>query len=165
MNNNYLMALAMNSNVGTLHLDNADIPVKIVEVESVNNPTTSPMTIFKCLVDNEDQIRYHRSGRSNGKSAACAQYIEADVRNTMAAFGMIREGTRFAVDRVIFNYPATIVVWKDGTKTVVKCQPGDVYSKETGLALCFAKKALGNKGNFNDVFHKWIPEEEVLAND
>ena len=158
MSNRYLMALAMNCNTGTLHLENADIPVKIVEVESENSPTASPMTTFKCLVVNDDQIRYHRRGSS--KSEACVQYAEADVRNTMHAYGMIREGTRFAIDRVIFNYPATIVIWKDGTKTVVKCQPGDVYSKETGLALCFAKKALGNKGNFNDVFHKWVPEEE-----
>jgi hypothetical protein len=66
-----------------------------------------------------------------------------------------------AIDRVIFNNPATIVIWADGTKTVVKCQEGDVYSKETGLALCIAKKALGNKGNFNGIFHKWIPEEAV----
>lgn len=64
-----------------------------------------------------------------------------------------------AIKNVIFNDPATIVVWSDGSKTVVKCQPGDTYSKETGLALCIAKKFLGNKGNFNDVFKKWIPEE------
>jgi hypothetical protein len=68
--------------------------------------------------------------------------------------------TPFEISKVIFNNPATIVIWADGTKTVVKCQEGDVYSKETGLALCIAKKALGNKGNFNDIFHKWIPEEE-----
>lgn len=61
--------------------------------------------------------------------------------------------------KVIFNDPATVVIWNDGTKTVVKCQPGDTYSKETGLALCIAKKYLGNKGNFNEVFKKWIPEE------
>lgn len=66
----------------------------------------------------------------------------------------------FEIKDVIFNNPATIVLWKDGTKTVVKCQPGDVYSKETGLALCIVKKALGNEGNFNNVFRKWIPEEE-----
>lgn len=63
------------------------------------------------------------------------------------------------ITKVIFNDPATIVIWADGTKTVVKCQPGDTYSKETGLALCIAKKYLGNKGNFNEVFKKWIPEE------
>lgn len=63
------------------------------------------------------------------------------------------------IKNVIFNDPATVVIWEDGTKTVVKCQPGDTYSKETGLALCIAKKYLGNKGNFNEVFKKWIPEE------
>lgn len=64
-----------------------------------------------------------------------------------------------SIKNVIFNAPATVVIWEDGTKTVVKCQPGDTYSKETGLALCIAKKYLGNKGNFNEVFKKWIPEE------
>lgn len=62
------------------------------------------------------------------------------------------------IKNVIFNDPATIVLWEDGSKTVVKCQDGDVYSKETGLAVAIAKKALGNKGNFNEVFKKWIPE-------
>lgn len=62
---------------------------------------------------------------------------------------------------VIFNNPATIVLWGDGTKTVVKCQDGDEYSEEVGLALCIAKKALGNKPNFNNIFRKWIPEYET----
>ena len=60
------------------------------------------------------------------------------------------------IKEVIFNDPATIVMWCDGTKTVVKCQPGDEYNKETGLAMCIAKKYLGNKGNFNEVFKKYI---------
>lgn len=64
------------------------------------------------------------------------------------------------IERVIFNDPATIVIWKDGTKTVVKCQDGDEYDAEKGLALCISKKALGNKGNFNEVFKKWVPHEE-----
>lgn len=62
------------------------------------------------------------------------------------------------IKEVIFNDPATIVIWSDGSKTVVKCQSGDTYSKETGLALCIAKKYLGNKGNFNEVFKKYIEE-------
>lgn len=69
----------------------------------------------------------------------------------------------YGIRRVIFNDPATIVYWLDDTKTVVKCQPGDVYSKETGLALCIAKKFLGNKGNFNDIFKQWISEEVEIS--
>ena len=62
------------------------------------------------------------------------------------------------IKNVIFNYPSTTVLWSDGTKTVVKCQKGDKYSMETGLALCIAKKALGNNSDFNDIFKKWIDE-------
>lgn len=59
---------------------------------------------------------------------------------------------------VIFNDPATIVIWSDGTKTVVKCQVGDTYNKELGLAMCIAKKFLGNKGSYNEVFKQYIKE-------
>lgn len=63
------------------------------------------------------------------------------------------------IKKVIFNDPATIVLWDDNTKTVVKCQDGDSYSKELGLAMCIAKKYLGNKGNFNETFKKYIGDE------
>lgn len=63
---------------------------------------------------------------------------------------------------VIHNDPATIVFWEDGTKTVVKCQDGDVYDPEKGLAMAISKKALGNKGNYCEVFKKWLPEEETF---
>lgn len=69
----------------------------------------------------------------------------------------------FEIKNVIFNDPATIVLWEDGTKTVVKCQDGDIYNEEMGLALCITKKALGNQGNFNNVFRKWIPEQTTTA--
>lgn len=82
--------------------------------------------------------------------------IFADAMNV---FGLTKNES-FEIRDVIFNDPATIVLWADGTKTVVKCQEDDVYSEEVGLALCFAKKALGNKSNFNNVFKKWVPEKE-----
>ena len=61
----------------------------------------------------------------------------------------------------IFNPPATICYWNDGTKTVVKCQEGDTYSPEAGLALCYMKKVLGNTSNdLNKELHKYIQEEK-----
>ena len=62
------------------------------------------------------------------------------------------------IDKVVFNDPATIVFWKDGTKTVVKCQENDTFNKETGLAMCIVKKMCGNKGNFNELFKKYIKD-------
>lgn len=65
------------------------------------------------------------------------------------------------IEKVIFNDPATIVIWKDGTKTVVKCE-NEIFDPEKGLAMAISKKALGNEGNYYEVFKKWIPEEEPV---
>lgn len=53
--------------------------------------------------------------------------------------------------KIIFNNPATIVLWADGTKTVVKCQDDDAYSRQVGLLMCIAKKAFGNDGKWFDI--------------
>ena len=71
------------------------------------------------------------------------------------------------IRKVIFNDPATIVFWSDGTKTVVKCGENDIYDPEKGLAMAVAKKCLGtNKShsNYMDEFKKWLPKEEDLSN-
>lgn len=75
------------------------------------------------------------------------------------------------IDKVIFNNPATIILWKDGTKTVVKCQKGETFDEEKGLAIAIAKRVLGDKGNFNEVFKKYVEhyvedeKKEEPAND
>lgn len=66
----------------------------------------------------------------------------------------------FTIEKVIFNNPATIILWKDGTKTVVKCSENEVFDQEKGIAMAIAKKALGNKGSYYNVFTKWIPKDE-----
>ena len=35
----------------------------------------------------------------------------------------------------------------------------DTYNPELGLAMCIIKKMCDNKGNYNDVFNKWLPKE------
>ena len=61
------------------------------------------------------------------------------------------------IEKVIFNDPATIVIWRDGTKTVVKAE-NELFDPEKGLAMAISKKALGNEGNYYETFKKWLPE-------
>lgn len=63
------------------------------------------------------------------------------------------------VDRVIFHNPATIIYWKDGSKTVVKCQPGDTYDEEKGFMAAYLKKLLGNDNTFNKEIKKYVKED------
>lgn len=48
------------------------------------------------------------------------------------------------IEKVIYNDPATVVFWSDGTKTVVKVENGEEYDPEKGLYAACAKKLLGN---------------------
>ena len=91
--------------------------------------------------------------------------MEENDMNYRMAFEEVRnkmKDPKTAIEKVIFNDPATIVMWADHTKTVVKCQDGDIFDPEKGLAMAIAKKFFGNKGNYCDVFTKWLPEEEEV---
>lgn len=61
------------------------------------------------------------------------------------------------IEKVIFNPPATIVQWKDGTKTVVKCQDGDEFDWEKGLAMAYVKRAYNNERTYYGLFKKNEP--------
>ena len=66
------------------------------------------------------------------------------------------------VKRVIFNPPATIIMWSDNTKSVVKCQDGEPFDPEKGFVLAYLKKLLGNDNTFNKEIHKWVKYEEPV---
>ena len=85
------------------------------------------------------------------------QYNRMDVALTAELANKLKSTyiTELEIKNVIFNDPATIVFWNDGTKTVVKCQDGDEFDPEKGLAMAISKKTLGNKGNYCEVFKKW----------
>lgn len=60
------------------------------------------------------------------------------------------------IKKVIFNKPATIILWADDTKTVVKCQEGEIYDPEKGLSMAIAKKALGNNYEYYNTIKHWL---------
>lgn len=85
---------------------------------------------------------------------------------------------QYGIKKVVFNNPATVVYWDDGTQTVVYCQDNmkkvkktvggktvevmkpqksDTYSEEVGLAMALAKKHYGNGGSYNNIFRKFLP--------
>lgn len=111
------------------------------------------------LINKEDN-RYMNDRKLDAYSALMNSYFYMDFLKDRS--GLIKNKfDKDTIKDVIYNDPATVVIWKDGTKTVVKCQKqtGDTYNPELGLAMCIIKKCCGNKGNYNDVFSKWLPKE------
>ena len=65
------------------------------------------------------------------------------------------------ITKVIYNNPATIVFWSDGTKTTSKALKGDKYSEENGLIYCIIKK-LDKSLSLRTLFDEWIPKQQSL---
>lgn len=62
------------------------------------------------------------------------------------------------IKRVIFNDPATIILWDDDTKTIVKAE-NEIFDPEKGLAMAITKKALGNEGNYYNELKKYLGDD------
>ena len=79
-----------------------------------------------------------------------------EMNQPPAAYLAMMEAARGFVDDpivpeildVVFNGPATIIFWADGTKTVVKA----IYDEFD------PEKGLGNKGNYFNVIKRWTDE-------
>lgn len=78
---------------------------------------------------------------------------------------MIKEEEEMKVitlDHVIFDGPATIVFWSDGTKTIVKCMDGDAYAYDVGIAMATLKKIFGDQyGAYRHDVRNAIKEAEA----
>ena len=69
------------------------------------------------------------------------------------------------IKELVFNDPATIIFWEDGTKTVVKAQNGEAFDKEKGFCMAIVKKLFGNEGNYYNIVDKWINKKAKIYDD
>lgn len=107
-----------------------------------------PVSIDECNLKTNDDfldaMRYCYNDIETVKKCSASMEIKVDIP------GMI--------DRVIFNDPATIILWKDGSKTVVKRSYYDIWDYEKGFCMAIIKKLYGNT-SFIKRFME--PEEEM----
>ena len=158
----------------------------IYDYKGYNAPGTTLCGYVRAYLDNE-HIEYHTHaliqrwrelaerkmeykrilnniyGRG-GRGTASAILFDEAVHSMQKLMEEVEMNRRFEIKKVIFNDPATIVIWANGAKTVVKAQ-NEKYDPEKGLAMAFAKRALGGKGSYYDVFKQWLPNEKVDFND
>lgn len=104
-----------------------------------------------------------RSPRGCGKESVGDRYLKARAKYLES-----RHQTSI-YKKIIINPPATIVIWNDGTKTVVKATENDIYDPEKGVALCFLKKYFGLSykkilKDANDIYNEKMKEDAELNN-
>lgn len=93
------------------------------------------------------------------------QLVESVLQSVSAA--SVARPSPFAAslnpEQVIFNPPATIVYWKDGTKTVARCD-NDEFSEEFGFAMACMRKIFGTrnafKAQFKDAYRPYLKKKK-----
>jgi len=67
------------------------------------------------------------------------------------------------VKRIVFNPPATIVFWFDGTKTVVKCGKDQPFNPYYGFCAALAKRMLGHNCAINRHIDEYVVQMDRKA--
>ena len=144
----------MNFDCTLIMKNGTKIPVTIDYIEA----TADTFPKFEGHITGTAKVSY-RSLYDIRNDAEVPRDIYRNILNSTYGIGSLHIPE---IKNVIFNDPATIVFCEDGTKTVVKCQDGDEFDPEKGLAMAIAKKAYGNKGSYCNKMKKWLPKEEQV---
>lgn len=129
--------------------------IKTGKVEFVPNRDIKSMFPEKLLLEHvERQIKFG----DPWIKPLTKQEID-DMMNRETVKNFVKERNALQISDVIFNDPATIVFWRDGSKTVVKAQD-EPYDPEKGLAMAIAKKVYGNKYDYYNTIKHWLKKYE-----
>lgn len=60
-----------------------------------------------------------------------------------------------AIKQIIFSGSKTIVLWKDGTKTIVTCGEGDTYDPYVGFCVAVTKKMFGSTSKVKKILNSY----------
>ena len=110
------------------------------------------------VITYNNMLRFIDNMLDTGRITSNMHDLIADAIRQTYGFGQEdRNTTMNAVDvqKVIFNPPATIVFWGDGTKTVVKRMHGEPFDMYHGFTAALAKKVYGNSTRVRKIVHKF----------
>lgn len=131
-----LAKVLRNGNFGLV--STTPVPNNVYFGKHIFDSTCEPICTF-------DEIDENVLVRSNPAMAICLRKATAEDFIKIAS-----------IKKVVYNYPATIVWWNDGDKTVVKVHKGEEFNKEMGLAMAIAKKVFGNTTGSRAAFKKVV---------
>ena len=132
-----------------------------------NSTTTTPcsntITLDKTLVATVENP-WHQSGKLDNYgnlNNICLMPIDTI---SISEEHLSYKQEKPTIKNVIFSGPATIVIWSDGDKTIVKKSDCEAeMDKEKGLAMAIIKKAYKDAGKegsyFRRIFGTWIKDE------
>ena len=117
----------------------------IINYDSINHSFTVTVCEIPCRLSYEcpsyGYCVYLKHDHEDQMDSMIGLFQDDIKRQLNAAFGRSSVPIDISgrIKKVIFNPPATIIFWKDGSKTVVKCN-GEAFDPEKGMAMAISRK-------------------------
>lgn len=101
-------------------------------------------------------IQYHHTLDVDRIKALRAQFLGEQGEDEMGANKTNRCINGLRIKDVTFaKNKTTVVLWSDGVRTIVRCQKGEKFDPEKGLAMAISKRFLGNERSYYHTFLHW----------
>ncbi|MBR0417904.1 MAG: hypothetical protein IJI66_01900 [Erysipelotrichaceae bacterium] len=117
-----------------------------------------PVTKFENYVDKEMKRLNPRKEGNNEWIGIIIDMIAASTDDLPADKAIKAKGFADLIDKVKFADPHTVVFWKDGTATHVKCN-GEKFDEEKGILMAYARKYMGK--NYMKDLEKLVRDADV----
>ena len=127
------------------------ITMKNDDLNTINTSSleVAPMTSSSIIINNEG-VTIDLGGRRNGKEIMTPDVIQTIGRKIRSYRNRYK-----TIEKVIFNDPAVIIIFKDGSKTVAKCSENDEWDPEKGFVIALLKYYLG-KSDLGWLIRKYV---------
>lgn len=115
-------------------------------------------SVERCDMSITDYINQWASSLQNLSTTNFIPKDNADYGGTLTRIvkynSTLSEAEKVYLTKVLYNNPATVVFWSDGTTTKNVCPPDTLYNPDAGLAFCMLRKFMGND-NVAKLFNDW----------
>ena len=100
---------------------------------------------------------FRRTGYSNTITTTTSEELRGTTVRITEPTWCTTDKDLAKVKKIIFSPPATIVIWKDGHKEVVKCNRHEEFQPEVGVAMAFIKRIFESRNQFTKlVDNAWL---------
>jgi len=131
--------------------------VAVMPGTDYNNRLVNQIGIVK--ISHGDKIGVQLDGFTNPYSQHGLYWFK---ESSLAVIPECDAVTELSVKQIIYSGPKTVVIWSDGSKTIISCSETDTYDQYAGFCAAVTKKMFGSNSNIKKIIDKYAKVDRPM---